>query len=269
LRADGIGVDQGDLIVRRAGGEHLLARRDDADAIGRGREVEDDLGAGIAAPTDGAVGGPGVLTDLHRDASEIELEEIVTQGHAVDIELEARTATGEGALLVEDLVGGQLLFGHIAQDLAAMDHGAAVVELAPDRDRDTDREDGAEVPGLLGEAIQLFLLRRDIGAPLNEVLRRIAAHHLFWKTGQGDVLRSHGGGHLQEPIRIGAHRTNGGVDIGDRDLDQSHLVFNLRPVPSCSQSLELASRHGKLLLVDVEMTAVPQGLAAEEQQDLG
>ena len=67
LPADGVGVEQHRLVVGGARRQHLAPRRVDAHAVRRGRDVDDDLGARIAAPAHRPVRRPRVLADLDGD----------------------------------------------------------------------------------------------------------------------------------------------------------------------------------------------------------
>jgi hypothetical protein len=128
----------------------------------------------------------------------------------------------EGARLVEDVVGGELLLRHDPEHGAPVHHGRGVVEVAAVRHRDAQHEHLRQRRGLGGEAQQLAPLRRDEAAPLNEVLRGVSADDLLGERDHRGALR---GGLAREPdaaVGVGAHGPHGGVRAGERDLDQPH-----------------------------------------------
>ena len=89
-----------------------------ASVIGRGVDVDDDLGAGVSLHHHGSQGIPGVLADVY------------TNTHAVDGVNGAGVATTEVAVLVEDAVGGQVHLVVHAHQLAIVSHGGGVVDVA-------------------------------------------------------------------------------------------------------------------------------------------
>ena len=152
LAADRVGVEQHGLVVAGARGQHLAPRGVDAHPIGRGRDVDDHLGAGVGAPPHRAIGRPGVLAHLRGDDAEVEAEDEIAERETVGVERQARTAAREGAAFVEDVVGGELFLRHQAEHPAAVDDRGAVEEPAADRDGHAQDEDRGEIGRLGGEA---------------------------------------------------------------------------------------------------------------------
>jgi hypothetical protein len=56
------------------------------------------------------------------------------------------------------------------------------------------------------------------GAPLDQVLGRVAADHLFGEGRQRDAFGGHDPGQLDEPLSVGGHGAHGGADARDREL---------------------------------------------------
>ena len=196
---------------------------------GEAERLQDELGARVAAAAHGAVGRPDVLADLDGDRAEVEGVDAIAAEDALGVEREARRAAGEGAALVEDVVRGELLLRGEAEDPAAVDERAAVEEVAPDADREADGEDGA-VPGRLPrEALELAPLGGDEAAPLDQVLRGVAADDLLGEDGDGRALLGHGVGEAQAAVDVAADGPDRGVDAGDPDLHEAHRG---EPTPS-------------------------------------
>jgi hypothetical protein len=189
LGAHPVGVGERRLVVGRAGGKHLAVGRDHADAEGGGGDVDHHLRPRVAPPPHRAVRRPDVLADLDRQQAEVESEDVVAQRHAAGIEGEPGGTAREGARLVEDVVGGELLLGHEAEDLAAVDHRGTVEDLPADAH--ADHEHRRQVHRLLGEPLQLGPLSGEERPPLDQVLGRIPAGPLLREAPDRHPRRRH------------------------------------------------------------------------------
>ena len=118
LAADQVHVDQRAGGVEGPGGEHPLPLRQPGCVVGRGVEVDDQLGPARRLVGDGPVGRPRVLADHDADPDAPD-----------DEELARVVAGGEVALLVEDPVVGQQPLAVDAVDLALGAHRGRVVEV--------------------------------------------------------------------------------------------------------------------------------------------
>ncbi len=222
LLADAVRVDQCGLVVGGAGGQHLAPRRDHADAVRRGGDVDDQLGAGEAAPPHRPVGRPGVLADLDRQRAEVEAEDVVAERDAGGVECESRPAARQGPRLVEDVVRRELLLRHEAEEPAAVQHGRRVEEVAARLGDHAQHEDRRQCSGFRGDPLDLRALRRHERAPLDQVLLGVAADDLLGEAGDGDVRRGHLACQRQHARAVRAHRAHGRVHAGDADLHESH-----------------------------------------------
>jgi hypothetical protein len=191
LSADRVRVEQQRLVVGGAGREHLAPRRVDAHAIRRGRDVDDDLGARVAAAPHRPVGRPRVLADFDGDVTEIEMESIVAEGNAVPVERQPGAAARERAPFVEHVVGRQLFLGHDARDDAAMHDRGGVEDLAAGRHGEADDVDRRRAARFFREALELLALPDQKARPLHEIFRRVAADGLFGKRADRDVRVGH------------------------------------------------------------------------------
>ena len=151
--ADEVGVRDDGLVVARACRDHLPARVHDPDAERRRRQVADELCAGITATAHRSVRGPQVLAHFDREHTEVALEHEVAEGHSAHLVVEASRPAVEGAALVEDVVGRQLLLRHEAMHASAMQHGSAVVHAVVASHGDTDDDHHGHVGGRSREAL--------------------------------------------------------------------------------------------------------------------
>ena len=176
LRADGVGVDQHGLVVGGARRQHLAARRVDAQPIGRGRDVDDDLGAREAAPPHRPVGRPRVLADLDADGAEVEREQIVAERHA-----RRRRAPAPARRARRSAPRRRRCRSAASPSARSRARGprwttaAALNSCACDRHGQAEHEHGAGVGGLAREGLEAAPLRVEEAAPLHQVLGRIAA----------------------------------------------------------------------------------------------
>ncbi len=92
-----------------------------------------------------------------------------------------------------------------------MHEGRGVEQLAADRHRHAEREDGRRIAGLVGKALELATLTVEEAAPLHQVFRWIAADDLFGKRRDGDVLVSHLAGEADQPGDVRRDGTNRGA----------------------------------------------------------
>ncbi len=112
MRADEVRVGDGALVVGRAGRDHLAARPGHAGAERRRREVQDELGARVAAAAHRPVGRPDVLADLSGEACRSRTRR---RGRRAARRTRRRgrepgdSRAEKVRALVEDVVGGELL----------------------------------------------------------------------------------------------------------------------------------------------------------------
>ena len=217
-----VDVGNGRLIVGGAGGDHLPAGGQDPEAEGGGGEVQDQLRPSVAATAHRPVGGPEIFADLEGEGAKVGLEEEVTEGDAVDRVDEPGAAAGEGAPLVEDVVGGELLLGHEAQDRAAVDQGGAVVEERPPGAGDPEGAHHPELGGGPGEALELPPLGVDEGPPLDEILRRVARDRLLGEEDHLGPRRRRRLRPFDRAIDVVGEGADGGVEAGEGEADQAH-----------------------------------------------
>ena len=159
-----------------------------------GGEVEDEGGARPGRPDGGGLRRPQVLADLHADDQPGQLgavEEVAVRQAdllAAQGEGDLRSgAGGEPAPLVELAVVGQMGLGHQAQDLALVEDGGAVVELAVPGvpDGQADGGDHVQVLGGLQDGPEPFLSTPEQGGLEEKVPAGVAGEA---QLGEGEDL---------------------------------------------------------------------------------
>ena len=191
-------------------------------AEGRGRDVADQLGAGVAAPAHRPVRAPQVLADFRRDQPEVELEDEVAERHAMHASRSTPARRAKRAPFVEDVVGGELLLRRHRHDLASSQRGGAVVAQPLVQDRDSDDENGIQRRRGGSDPLQFGPLPIHETLPLDQVFDRIAPNGLFREQPNRDVVHRHIGGHGNNLVRVGAKRADGGIDTAETNAHEPH-----------------------------------------------
>ena len=208
LAADQVAVAHHHQVVGGARAQHALARLRLAGVVGRGRDVDDDLGAAADdLLLDRPAREPDVLADAEPDDRAAAREHrVALRGHEV-------------AVLVEHAVVGQVVLAVGAHPAAVVEHRRGVVEVdVPVHRADHDRQPGG-VRQQLVRALDRALDERGLE---EQVLRRVPGdHHL----GQGEHLdpetaRALDRGHdaLEIPLEV----PDRGIELGEADPQFAH-----------------------------------------------
>ena len=156
-----------------------------AGRLGRGRAVCDHGRPGEAQPHRRRYRRPHVLAQLHAEAKRRHLragehqpraERHVrpTDGHAARPMVRRRG--GKAALFREHVVVRQPRLRHDAEDAPAVQHGRAVVELAPGAQRHAEHDDGVAVLRVRTDVQQRFFGRIEQQRGQKQVAARVARH---------------------------------------------------------------------------------------------
>ena len=168
-------VDVGDVHWWSAARVAISSRRVSsiADPEHGRRELQTSSAPGVGAPLHRAVGAPEVLAHLDREHAEVEAEDEIAERHAAMHLRLSRESARNGAPLVVDAVGRQLLFGHESDRSGRAPprpRSCSAARRAGSRRRSRTPFRSAAVSAR--EPLQLRPLTVDEALPLDEVLRR-------------------------------------------------------------------------------------------------
>ncbi len=181
----GIGVDIAAEAARAGRAQQRAATGGLAGRLGRGRAVGDHGRPGEAQPHRRRYRRPHVLAQLHAEAKRRHLRAGEHQpraerhvrpadGHAARPMVRRRG--GKAALFREHVVVRQPRFRHNAEDAPAVQHGRAVVELAPGAQRHAEHDDGVAVLRVRADVQQRFFGRIEQQRGQKQVAARVAGH---------------------------------------------------------------------------------------------
>ena len=196
-------------MIRRPGGQHLLAEAHLPDVIGRGVDRDHHLRPGKRLRGHGSGGVPDVLADVHREdrAALAQLED-------------RRLHPGlEVPVLVEDAVVRQvLLVVHARHGPVVADGGGVHDVVLPVDEADHDDEAGRRP----GHAVEGTQVRLDERGPEQEILGRVARQA---QLGEGDQIDPEGARPLdlvEHPASITLDVADADVELGQADPELSH-----------------------------------------------
>ena len=145
-------------MVRGASGEHLMAPSPLPTIVGRGVDVDDQVGTGQCEPAERTARMPDILTDRHADL------------RVCGFQQQLAAAWLEVTELIEDAVVGQALLAVGVDPLAVVKHGRGVVEVTVAIHKANDRGQAFR-PGL--QVQQGFAVGLQKGGSEQKVFRRI------------------------------------------------------------------------------------------------
>ena len=181
----GVGVNIAADAARAGRAQQRAAAGGLAGRLGRGRAVGDHGRPGEAQPHRRRYRCPHVLAQLHAEAKRRHLragkhqaraERHVrpTDGHAARPMVRRRG--GKAALFREHVVVRQPCFRHDAEDAPAVQHGRAVVELAPGAQGHAEHDDGVAALRVRADVQQRFFGRIEQQRGQKQVAARVAGH---------------------------------------------------------------------------------------------
>src|SRR4030042_837191 len=225
LPADQVIKSENSHAVRGAGGNHPLAVAAFTEVIGRGADVEDNLGAGVSL----CGGGPGLVPDILAD-----VDADVDTGDGIDRAGITRPAV---AVFIEDAVVGQehLVVG--ADMLAVVDNGGGIVNILVGIDKADDQGDSRRGCHHLFQRPQVF---RDKLRFEKQVFGRVAADG---KLGEGENIHARRFSFLNyrdDLTLIAGKITDRSVNLSNTDAESA----GIRPLSHCdSASNYIISRY--------------------------
>ena len=209
LPPDGVHPGDEGAVVGGPSADHRLSRRPLAVVVGRAVDVDQQPGAVLRLPRHRAGGEPAVLAHRKADA------------HAVEVDDRAEPSGLEVALLIEDAVVGQEDLVVDGLDLAVVDEGGRVEDLAVPIDEADDRRDS---PGLCRDQVQLGQVVADEGGFEDQVLGRV--------SGDDELREAHDVGlgiagaldPLDDEARVSAQVADRRVDLRERNPHTSNVA---------------------------------------------
>ena len=192
----GVGVDIAAEAARAGGAQQRAAVGGLAGCLGRGRAVGDHGRPSETQPHRRRHRGPHVLAQLHAEAKHRHLRAgehqpraerrvLPADGHAAGPAV--RRNGGEAALFREHVVVRQPRFRHDAEDAPAVQHGRAVIELAPGAQRHAEHDDGVTVLRVGADVHERFFGRVEQQCGQKQVAARVARHAQLRQHEQGSV----------------------------------------------------------------------------------
>lgn len=192
----GVGVDIAAEAARAGCAQQRAAVGGLAGCLGRGRAVGDHGRPGETQPHRRRHRRPHVLAQLHAEAKRRHLRAgkhqpraerhvLPADGHAAGAAV--RRGGGEAALFREHVVVRQPRFRHDAEDAPAVQHGRAVIELAPGAQRHAEHDDGITVLRVGADVRERRFRRIEQQRGQKQVAARVARHAQLRQHEQGSV----------------------------------------------------------------------------------
>lgn len=181
----GVGVDIAAETARGRGAQQRAAVGGLAGRLGRGRAVGNHGRPGEAQPHRRRHRRPHILTQLHTEAKcrhlraaehqpRAERHVLPADGHAAGAAVRCRGR--EAALFRKHVIVRQPGFRHDAEDATAVQHGRAVIELAPGAQRHAEHDDGVAVLRVRADACERRLGRIEQQRGQKQVAAGVARH---------------------------------------------------------------------------------------------
>ncbi len=254
LSADQVAEEEGGVECPGGGGEGCFAFGAFAAVVGRGGEVDHQIGVtGGESRAGGSVGEPGVFADVNADTG------------AEGIEGEGFGSGGEDSLFIEHAVVGQHHFSIDAEDAAGVknDGGIEASCLVGRRRADDDEGVGGQSGGKLLQMV--FAVGNKMRAQ-DEVFGRVAAES---ELGKNDQPGAGAGGALgvgKDPRGVFLECADGGVHLNQRCTERVHQgIMALAAAAPSGFSIELEATLPAAFTVSA--ATFPEALMAAQETD--